>query len=90
MLIIRIGNRIKELRISKANLSQEDFALQLGLDRTYLSRIESGKQNLTIEKLNDICNGLHITLNDFFQPFNEFIEEKNEVIVNEKENNKNI
>jgi len=73
MLIVRIGNRIKELRISRTNLSQEDFANMIGLDRTYLSRVESGKQNLTIEKLNDICNGLHITLNDFFNPFNESI-----------------
>lgn len=65
-----VGQRIKELRLSKANLSQEDFAKKLGFDRTYLSRIESGKQNVTIETLEVICKGLSITLSEFFRPFN--------------------
>lgn len=70
MIKIDIGLRIKELRISKANLSQEDFANKLGFDRTYLSRVESGKQNLTIETLDMICKGLSISLSEFFRPFN--------------------
>ena len=46
-----IGQRIRELRISKTNMSQEDFASKIGMDRTYLSKAESGKQNLTMESL---------------------------------------
>lgn len=64
-----IGKRIRDLRIIKTNLSQEDFANKVHLDRTYLSRIESGKQNITMENLNIICNGLEISLKDFFEPF---------------------
>ncbi len=64
-----IGQRIKELRISKTNLSQEDFAKKIGLDRTYLSKVENGKQNLTIESISLICSGLNISLNEFFSPF---------------------
>ena len=64
-----IGKRIKELRISKTNLSQEDFANKIGFDRTYLSRIENGKLNLTIETLCLICSGLGVSLKDFFNPF---------------------
>lgn len=64
-----IGQRIKELRISKTNLSQEDFAKKIGLDRTYLSKVENGKQNLTIESISLICSGLNISLKEFFSPF---------------------
>ena len=43
MDIIKIGETIKFLRIKNTNLSQEDFAIKVGLDRTYLSRVESGQ-----------------------------------------------
>lgn len=62
-----VGYRIKELRINDANLTQEEFASKLGWDRTYLSRVESGKQNLTIESLEHVCKSLNISLKDFFQ-----------------------
>lgn len=68
-----IGNRIKELRITNSQLSQEDFAKQIKLDRTYLSRVESGKQNITIENLNLICNTLGVSLSVFFAPFKNLI-----------------
>ena len=42
------GNRIKELRQAQ-NLSQEKFALQIDMDRTYLASIESGKRNVSLE-----------------------------------------
>ena len=61
-----IGERIKNLRITNNVLSQEDFSKSIGFDRTYMSRIESGKQNLTIKTLIKICDGLNITLKDFF------------------------
>ena len=62
-----IGNRIKFLRINYTNYSQEDFAKKLGFNRSYLSRVESGKQNITIENLILICEkGLKVSLNDFF------------------------
>jgi|BioPla2DNA2_1021312.scaffolds.fasta_scaffold17104_4 transcriptional regulator with XRE-family HTH domain len=62
-----IGNRIRFLRINYTNLSQEDFAQTLGFDRTYISRIEVGKQNVTVETLIKICEkGLKISMEDFF------------------------
>ena len=74
-----IGQRIRELRISKTNMSQEDFAAKIGMDRTYLSKAESGKQNLKIESICLICSGLSISLNEFFSPFVEIeSDEKNE------------
>lgn len=65
-MLQKIGNRIKELRINKLNMTQEDFAKVLGVDRTYLSRIESGKQNITVNTLVFICDKLNIQISDFF------------------------
>mgnify|MGYP003452052110 CR=1 FL=1 len=61
-----IGERIKYLRTYKIYLSQEDFSVKLGYDRTYMSRVESGRQNITIETLIKISEGLEISLKDFF------------------------
>lgn len=35
-------------------MSQEEFSKKINLDRTYLSRVESRKQNITIDNLNKI------------------------------------
>ena len=61
-----VGDRVKKLRTQNTSFSQEEFAKVVGLDRTYMSRVESGKQNVTIETLIRICDGLGISLKDFF------------------------
>lgn len=76
MLKNTIGKRIKELRIIKKDMSQEELARLIGCDRTYISRVESGKQNITIDKLNQICNALDVTLYEFFKSFNTKLDEK--------------
>ena len=63
---IEIGKKIKKIREKKLNISQKDFALKINLDPTYVSRDESGKQNLTIDTLEQICNALNMTLKEFF------------------------
>lgn len=64
-----IGRGIKELRIKNLKMSQDDFAQLLGVDRTYLSRIESGKQNNTVNTLSEICSSLGVSLIGFFPVF---------------------
>ena len=64
-----IGERIKQYRISKKCMNQEEFANELGWDKTYLSRVETGKQNITIDNLVLVCETLNITLKDFFDVF---------------------
>ncbi len=65
MNLVSIGNRVKNLRIDKG-LSQEELARRIDFDRTYLSRVESGKQNMTVETLLKICEGLDVTIKEFF------------------------
>lgn len=66
MLLKEVGLRIQELRKERLNLTQAEFAKRLGYDRTFLSRVERGVQNITLETLDKICNGLGITIKEFF------------------------
>lgn len=68
MLKQEIGQKIKEIR-EKKKLSQEDLAKLSHLDRTYLCRVENGKQNLTIETLEVICHSLDISVYTLFKNF---------------------
>ncbi len=66
MIKEKIGYRIKTIRTKELHMSQIEFSKKLNCDRSYLSRLESGKQNITIENLENICNALNISLKDFF------------------------
>ena len=66
MIKEKIGARIRELR-HKTGLSQEKFALQIGMDRTYFSSVEAGKRNISIVNLEKIANGLDLTLSELFK-----------------------
>lgn len=58
-LSIAIGKAIRNRRKLK-NLSQEALALQCGIDRSYMGRVERGQVNLTVEKLYEIALALEI------------------------------
>lgn len=66
MELKKLGQRIKELR-QKTGMSQEDFALLIGMDRTYYSSVEQGKHNITINNLSKIAKGLNISLSELFK-----------------------
>ncbi len=66
MITQKFGNRVRELRMQR-NISQEKFALQIDMDRTYLASVESGKRNISLENIKKIADGFNITLEDFFK-----------------------
>ena len=66
MIQAKLGQRIRELRL-KLELSQEKFALKIGMDRTYFSSVESGKRNISIVNLEKIAKGLNISLSELFR-----------------------
>ena len=47
-------------------MSQEKFALNVGLDRTYIAGVEGGKRNISVVNLAKIWNALGITGKEFF------------------------
>lgn len=59
------GDRIKELRV-KTGLSQEKFALSIGMDRTYYSSVESGKRNVSLCNIKKIADGLGVSVSELF------------------------
>jgi len=60
------GERIKTLRRDR-NLSQEKFALQINMDRTYYASVENGKRNVSIENIERIAKGFDISLEELFK-----------------------
>lgn len=66
MILNFVSQRIKELR-NKKNISQEKFALSIGMDRSYFASVESGKRNVSIINLQKIIKGLDVTFEDFFR-----------------------
>lgn len=61
-----LGLRVKTLRMDEG-LSQERFALKIGMDRTYLASIESGRRNVTLHNLHKIARGFDMTLSELLQ-----------------------
>jgi transcriptional regulator with XRE-family HTH domain len=59
------GKKVREIRKSKG-VSQESLADLAGLDRTYISDIENGKRNVSIETIFKIGKALDIPIIEFF------------------------
>ena len=66
MITKLLGEKIQELR-RKTGLSQEKFALHIGMDRTYFASVESGKRNVSIINIQKIAEGLGVSLSELFQ-----------------------
>lgn len=60
-----LGRTIVRLRKEKG-CSQEAFANEAGIDRRYMSDIENGKRNISIDILDRVCNKLGIKISEFF------------------------
>ena len=66
----KFGKRLRELRIN-AGYSQEGFAFKADLDRTYISSIERGERNVSIEVVEKIAVALEIEIAKLFEFKNE-------------------
>jgi transcriptional regulator with XRE-family HTH domain len=64
--LLKIGNKIKKLRIKKGYKSHETFAYENGFSRVHYWRIENGKTNVTLKSIVDILNIHKISLKEFF------------------------
>lgn len=67
---VALGRRIKQCR-HLANKSQETLAFEALVDRTYISAIERGIANPSIETLANVCHALGITLSHLFEPLDD-------------------
>lgn len=62
-----LGKRVKQCRHA-IEKSQETLAFDAHVDRTYISAIERGVANPSIETLANVCHALGVTLAELFQP----------------------
>ena len=61
----RLGARVKELRAT-TDLSQEAFADRCGFARSYMSRIERGGANPSVDALEVLAIALEVQVKDLF------------------------
>ena len=65
-ILIRYGQAVRQVRLEQG-ISQEELADRCGLHRTYISDIELGKRNLSLENIERIVISLNKTLSEFFK-----------------------
>lgn len=63
-LLLKIGARIKEIRVSKGVTQQQLAVDAFNSDKSSISRIESGKVNVSIFTLHKIADYLQVSLSD--------------------------
>ncbi|MCR9016973.1 helix-turn-helix domain-containing protein [Aquiflexum gelatinilyticum] len=63
---VAYGEKVRAIRKSQ-NVSQEKLAELAELDRTYISDIENGKRNVSIETVFKIAKALNSPMINFFE-----------------------
>lgn len=62
----QFGQKVRSIRTEKG-LSQEEFASDCGLDRTYISGVERGKRNISLKNIEIVANALGVKISMFFE-----------------------
>lgn len=63
-LVVAVASAIRHFRKS-TQMSQEDLADKAGLDRTYISGVERGVRNITLESMELIIHALGVDTKSF-------------------------
>lgn len=61
----KVGQRVKQLRLQR-KLSQEGLANKAEVDRTYMTDVENGRRNISVEVLERIIGALELSYAEFF------------------------
>lgn len=65
-----LAANLKRLR-SSAGLSQEELADRAGLHRTYISSVERGERNVTLENIFHLAAGLGVDPRELLKPLDD-------------------
>ncbi|WP_188550265.1 helix-turn-helix domain-containing protein [Sediminivirga luteola] len=63
----RVGRNLRLYRLERG-VSQEAFATQLGVHRTYMGSVERGERNLTLQTVESMAGHLDIDPLDLLAP----------------------
>ena len=75
-----VGHRIREARRA-LEWSQEELAKRSGTAREVISRIEAGRENVTIKVLDEIAQALNLSFTDLFTDKNDKYEKRKRTII---------
>ncbi|MDP6223279.1 MAG: helix-turn-helix transcriptional regulator [Candidatus Micropelagos thuwalensis] len=59
------GARVRTLRTEKG-WSQEDFAFECGVHKTYIGPVERGERNISLENIKKMANTFRIDIAELF------------------------
>ena len=62
---IVFGTRLKHIRLKK-KLTQLQLAERSGIERTFISHIEAGHRNVSIDTMEKLFEGLDVSFKQFF------------------------
>lgn len=62
----KLGENLKKLRIKK-DISQIELARILGVDRSFVSNIENGKNNPTLSTITSLAKALAVSTNELLK-----------------------
>jgi transcriptional regulator with XRE-family HTH domain len=69
--LVELGKQIRKIR-KERGFSQEDFAAQAGLGRSYYGGIERGERNVAALNLMRIASTLGVEVGQLFPPKSDF------------------
>jgi len=64
-IMVRFGQAVRKIRRDQG-ISQEELAERCGLHRTYISDVELGKRNVSLENIERIAISLNKSLVELF------------------------
>ena len=73
--LVKIGNKIKKLRVAKG-YSQESFADDASMGRTYMGRVERGEKNISIQNLIQIAFALGVDVGKLVPPLSALEDDR--------------
>lgn len=68
-IMVRFGQAVRNIR-REHGISQEELAERCGLHRTYISDVELGKRNVSLENIERIAISLNKSLVELFLEVN--------------------
>jgi transcriptional regulator with XRE-family HTH domain len=67
---LNFSKNLKKFRLEKG-LSQEGLADECGLHRTYVSSVERGERNITVDNMEKLAIALGVDLRELISPNDE-------------------
>ncbi|RHM61013.1 XRE family transcriptional regulator [Erysipelatoclostridium sp. AM42-17] len=62
---VKFGQRLKDIR-NNQNISQEELSFRCGLSKNYISDVERGTRNISLQAIEKLAKGLQVSIKELF------------------------